>query len=92
MSMFKELSPREEFIESVLSGIESVATTTGMTGASLHCATMGYDEGIRYVVTGPGISRAYGSAAAAYASYKASWKSRSIWRVYPSNKRTLVFR
>ena len=82
----------KDFKPRVLAGIRAVAKETGMSGASLHCATLGYDDGGHYIVTGPGIHREYRSAAAAWGSYHAAWKSYSIWRVNSNGSRTLVFR
>lgn len=84
---------RLEFAHKVQAGIRRVHQETGKDGASLHAATTDYDEGERYVVTGPGVQPGeYGSAAAAFAAYHALWKSYSIWRIDENGQRTLVYR
>jgi len=82
----------KDFIGNVHAGTHAAQVALGMSGASLHCAVLRYDDGGHYIVTGPGIHREYRSAAAAYGSYRAAWRSYSIWRVNPNGSRTLVFR
>jgi hypothetical protein len=78
------------FCRAVNAGVKDTANRTGATGASLHAAVMGHNTGETYTVTGPFPPRTYSSAAAAYASYRAAWASRSIWRVTPEGRRLVL--
>lgn len=81
----------KDFEREVTKDIARVQVESELTGASLQCHMLGVDTGAEYQVTGDGISSRYRSAGGAYASYRARWKSHSIWRV-TDGKRKLVFR
>lgn len=80
-----------------LAAAEPRMHTEGRTGATLHVASIGYDQGLTILLTGRdrtgrSFKRHASSIFAAWATMSAMWGLERAWLVEPDGRRRLLMR